>query len=136
MKYTICYISTASQNLKQEEIKDLLEKWKKKNNSKNMKGILLYTEGNFFQVLEGGKTNVIELFEVIKNDERHHAVIQILGKEIDQTGYDGYDADLVTDKNKYNPDKLERYYKPLEGMDVQTKMAAKRMLDVFIETSK
>jgi hypothetical protein len=122
--------------LKQEEIKDLLDRWKKKNNSKNMKGILLYSEGNFFQVLEGEKTNVIELLEVIKKDDRHHSVIQILGKEIDQTGYDGYDADFVTDKNKYNPESMERYYKPLEGMDVQTKMAAKRMLDVFIETTK
>jgi hypothetical protein len=136
MRYTICYLSTASENLKQEEIKDLLDRWKKKNNSKNMKGILLYSEGNFFQVLEGEKTNVIELLEVIKKDDRHHSVIQILGKEIDQTGYDGYDADFVTDKNKYNPESMERYYKPLEGMDVQTKMAAKRMLDVFIETTK
>ncbi len=136
MKYTICYVSTASENLKLEEIKDLLDKWKKKNNSKNMKGILLYSEGNFFQVLEGEKGNLIELFEVIKNDERHHAVIQILGKEIDRVGYDGYDSDFVTGKNTYNPETRERYYKPLEGMDVQTKMVAKRMLDVFIETSK
>lgn len=136
MRYTICYVSTATGDMKQEKIKELLEKWKDKNSEKGIKGILLYSEGNFFQVLEGEKKEINQLFEVIKKDNRHHTIIQILGKNIDETGYDGYDADFVTDKNKYSPEAMERYYKPLEGMDSQIQEVAKRMLDVFIETSK
>ncbi|UJH92847.1 BLUF domain-containing protein [Antarcticibacterium sp. 1MA-6-2] len=136
MRYTICYVSTAIENLEQEKLEQLLQKWKEKNNDEGFKGILLYSEGNFFQVLEGEKRQLLELFENIRKDKRHHSVIQILGKEIDQTGYDGYDADFVTEKNKYSREAMERYYKPLDGMDVQTKEVAKRMLDVFIETSK
>lgn len=136
MRYTICYVSTAVEDIEQEEIKDLLQKWKERNNDDGVKGILLYSEGNFFQVLEGEKKSLLELFENIRKDSRHHSVIQILGKDIDNTGYDGYDADFVTEKNKYSREAMERYYKPLKGMDAQTQEVAKRMLDVFIETSK
>lgn len=136
MRYTICYVSTAVEDIEQEEIKDLLKKWKEKNNDDGVKGILLYSEGNFFQVLEGEKKSLLELFENIRKDSRHHSVIQILGKDIDNIGYDGYDADFVTEKNKYSSEAMERYYKPLKGMDAQTQEVAKRMLDVFIETSK
>lgn len=62
MRYAICYVSTAAKNLTSPEINDLLDFSKKTNTRKDIKGVLLYSEGNFFQVLEGEKADILELF--------------------------------------------------------------------------
>lgn len=136
MRYTICYVSTATSELNEEKVPGLLQKIEKANNRNEVKGILLYSSGNFFHVMEGDKDHILELYNQIENDERHTNIIQIVGKEMETTAFDGFVTDVVTEENKYDPAILKEYLEPLEGMDPKTKEIAKRMLEVFIETSE
>ncbi|MCM4160941.1 BLUF domain-containing protein [Antarcticibacterium flavum] len=135
MRYTICYVSTATAKLDKEKVSSLLKKIEESNNKNDVKGILLYSDGNFFHVMEGEKQYILELFSEIKSDRRHTNIIQIVGKEMETTAFDGFVTDIVTDENKYDSKTFQEYLEPLEGMDPKTKEVAKRMLEVFIETS-
>ena len=55
MQYAISYVSTVSPNLTEQEIKEVLKFSQNLNIEFNITGILLYSEENFFQVLEGKK---------------------------------------------------------------------------------
>ncbi len=136
MRYTICYVSSAATGLDEKEVKSLLQQSQESNNRNKVKGVLLYSSGNFFHVMEGEKPHIIELFSHIENDKRHTSIIQIVGKEMETTAFDGFVTDIVTEENKYDPEALKEYLEPLEGMDPKTKEVAKRMLQVFMETSE
>lgn len=136
MRYAICYVSTATKKFAKEEIDDLLKVSKEKNNEKDIRGFLLYSEGNFFQIMEGQKNTVLDLYTKIQKDPRHETIIQILGKEIPQGAFDGFETDVVTDNNKYDPEIMEDYLFHIKGLDDQTQAVVERMLEVFIETRK
>lgn len=53
--YTICYVSKASENTTNDDIKDIFKVTEKANNATGISGILLHSFDNFFQVLEGEK---------------------------------------------------------------------------------
>lgn len=135
MRYTICYVSSATEKLDKEKVKNLLKKVEESNNRNNVKGILLYSDGNFFHVMEGEKSYILELFSEIENDKRHTNIIQIVGKDMETTAFDGFVTDIVTEENKYDSEAFKDYLEPLEGMEPKTQAVAKRMLEVFIETS-
>ena len=46
--------------------------------------MLLYAGGNFFQVLEGEKSDVEEIYEAIMNDDRNKGNIVIVKEEINE----------------------------------------------------
>jgi len=134
MKYAICYVSNASKNLNLQKIKILLDLWQKKNNSFEIKGILLYSEGNFFQILEGEKDLVLPLFHKIQKDSRHYGLIQIIGQDIAEGSFDGYKADIL---NENSPEKFQvpkEYTEVLNGMSPEVKIPMERMLENFIAT--
>ena len=82
MDSIISYVSTANHKLSDFDIIDLLNFTKFNNDTLDITGILMYTEGNFFQVLEGQKNTVEMIFEKIKKDYRHHNIIKMLDKKI------------------------------------------------------
>lgn len=134
MRYAIAYVSTASKDLKESEIKTILENSVAWNNRQGLTGILLYSEGNFFQIMEGEEGVIKDLFESIKQDPRHHNVLQIFGKEIHREAYDGYKADFISANADYDPKKFESYLKQIEVLDDPTRKAVKNMLKAFILT--
>lgn len=134
MRYAICYISTAVKDLPVDEVQNLFHHAGEKNRKNDVKGILLYSKGNFFQVLEGNKEYVMSLFSIIEEDPRHHTIIQVVGKEISQGAFDGYEFDVVTENNKYDPNLLKDYLEPLKGMDTKVQDVVQNILEVFIDT--
>lgn len=60
--------------MSQDDLKDILQDSRESNISKDVTGMLLYIEGRFFQVLEGEKEGIDELYEHISRDERHRDV--------------------------------------------------------------
>ena len=89
---------------------------------RNIKGILLYSQGNFFQVLESefdNKQIILDLYENIKNDGRHYDVIKIMEKQTSAPSFSKYNtafkavfksADIkelysfLKEEEKYNPE--------------------------------
>jgi hypothetical protein len=79
----IVYRSRELHPLGQEEILDILRKSQNKNLRKRISGLLIYREGQFLQLLEGPKTEVEELFQIIAQDPRHHEIVIIDRHDVD-----------------------------------------------------
>jgi uncharacterized membrane protein (DUF373 family) len=73
----LTYASTAIIDFSPEDLLSLLKTSRINNGARNITGILLYTHGIFFQVLEGDEAAVDATFDSIKKDKRHKDVILI-----------------------------------------------------------
>jgi hypothetical protein len=80
----LVYVSSATKEMHQEELLELLKQSREKNKEKNLTGMLLYANGNFFQVLEGEQSDVIALYNKIIKDERHRNCFEIDQSEIEE----------------------------------------------------
>ena len=68
--YQLVYTSTKNKSCDEKEIQKILESCKKNNPSKEITGVLLHSDEHFIQYLEGSK-DIINLYDLIKNDSRH-----------------------------------------------------------------
>ncbi|MGJ3239338.1 MAG: BLUF domain-containing protein [Anaerolineae bacterium] len=84
MLTTLIYGSTASYEMKQEDLKKILVTSRRNNEKAHITGMLLYKNKNFLQVLEGEEDALDELYEKIKQDKRHHSVYTIMKRKIKQ----------------------------------------------------
>ncbi len=78
----LIYASTAVNDFDQQELVVLLRKAREANAQVGITGMLLYIEGNFFQVLEGEPAAVDRQFAKIALDKRHAKVVTIIKEPI------------------------------------------------------
>jgi hypothetical protein len=79
MLYTILYISNADRAFNNEEVKELVTESRNWNRLHGITGFLAYVEGildgqtrcQFIQVVEGEKSDMDDVFTIIKEDPRH-----------------------------------------------------------------
>ncbi len=101
MKYVISYVSTASSELTDSDIRSLFNFVNDFNNKEGITGILIFSNGNFFQILEGEQKIVSLVFEKIKKDIRHHSIIKMLDKEITTSSFFGYTSSFTSEFSDY-----------------------------------
>ena len=82
--YRIIYLSSASKLLSDDELNYLLKSSKIKNKKYNITVLLLYIDGDFLQVIEGEKQDVLNLFELIKRDERNRSIICVFNENVEK----------------------------------------------------
>jgi len=83
-----CYCSaSAIGNVSPEVLSDILNKSRIANGKVNITGILLYCEQSFFQLLEGDRSAVNTLFEIISSDKRHTRVTKIIMESINEKSF-------------------------------------------------
>ncbi|MBN1667509.1 MAG: diguanylate phosphodiesterase [Anaerolineales bacterium] len=78
----LIYCSAARYLLNQQELADLLCVGRRNNAKVDITGMLLYSQGSFFQVLEGDEQSVERLFSTIQQDPRHHSITVIVREPI------------------------------------------------------
>lgn len=86
----ISYLSTVHPKVTNKEIDDLLEYVNIANNAIGVSGFLLFSEGTFFQVLEGPDEIVLGLFEKISKDTRHFSLIKMIDDYRENTSFSSY----------------------------------------------
>ncbi len=133
MRYAISYVSTASRSISEAEIETLLNQSLVSNKKNNIAGILLYSDGNFLQVLEGEKEKVTQLYENIQADERHHSVLKILGREISEVLYEGYASNFILEQPRDFDDALDVYLDPLKDLDKSSQKLIQQMIILFLK---
>lgn len=74
---TLIYGSSATHEMTETQLLDLLNTAKSNNEEVGITGMLLYKGGNFLQVLEGEKEAVESLYNKIRKDPRHKSVMTI-----------------------------------------------------------
>jgi hypothetical protein len=84
---TVAYLSYATREMSDQDLKDLLVKARAKNRKDNITGMLLYRDKVFLQVLEGEQEIVEAMLKVICNDPRHHNVTVIYRTGIGQRAF-------------------------------------------------
>ncbi|WP_142785352.1 BLUF domain-containing protein [Changchengzhania lutea] len=109
MIYTICYVSSASHTIQEDELNSLFESTKTLNHLNSITGILLYLEGNFLQILEGEERQLKSLMEKIEMDDRHHNIIIILNKKNKVRIFKEYNSGFSIIKSKSNLADLKTY---------------------------
>jgi hypothetical protein len=80
--HTLVYTSVASQKMTDDALKDILGKSRRKNDTGEITGMLLYMDPYFIQVLEGEEAAITTAFDRIKQDPRHQKVSIIYKKPI------------------------------------------------------
>jgi len=83
----LIYTSAATQEFSRSNLIELLDKARSYNQSLEVTGLLLYTKGSFFQILEGKANVVYELFKKIEQDPRHSQVTTILQETIPKRSF-------------------------------------------------
>ncbi|WP_436514553.1 BLUF domain-containing protein [Ekhidna sp. To15] len=74
--HRLVYTSFRKPNCDEKEIQNILESCKKNNPQRDITGILLHSDKRFIQYIEGQKDDVLELYNLIKDDDRHTSVNQ------------------------------------------------------------
>ncbi len=83
----LTYLSTATHLMTQRELDQLLSVSRTNNQQTGISGVLLYHEGCFFQYIEGEYDALQLLFTHIKQDPRHHNIIELYAQSIPQRGF-------------------------------------------------
>ena len=79
--------ASTTSNLTEEALNIILSESRENNKANNISGILLYQDGSFFQVLEGGRTQIDDLYRKISADKRHSNVTKIIEEEIEERSF-------------------------------------------------
>lgn len=86
----LIYASAASVPFDTEDLKDLLEKARRRNQSVDVTGLLLYDQGSFLQVLEGPAQAVEEIHQRISQDPRHKEMLLLYKGDIEERSFESW----------------------------------------------
>jgi len=81
--YSLVYVSTATRLLAMDDIGRLLDKARQRNLDQDVTGVLLYSDGNFMQCLEGPAARLASVYETIKSDSLHFGIIDLVRESIE-----------------------------------------------------
>lgn len=85
--HTLVYTSVASHKMTDDALKDILAKSRRKNDSGDITGMLLYMDPYFIQALEGEEAAITALFDQIEHDPRHQKVSIVYKKPITERSF-------------------------------------------------
>jgi hypothetical protein len=88
--YQLLYLSSAKQELTEDVLHKILAETQQRNAAIDITGLLLHSDGNIIQIIEGAKHHVEQLFAKIEKDTRHHQVIVLSRKEVSQRDFPEY----------------------------------------------
>lgn len=88
--FQIIYISSANDELTEDALLKLLASSQQRNASRGITGILLHSDGNIIQVIEGPREAVETLYVKIAADLRHRGVTLVARKAVLQRDFPDY----------------------------------------------
>ncbi|HUA37718.1 MAG TPA: BLUF domain-containing protein [Candidatus Sulfopaludibacter sp.] len=133
--YQIVYTSVATAPFSRDELIELLKGSVRRNTRAGITGLLLYQSGAFIQALEGEKEALMDLFEKISRDPRHHHIIRLIQGPIKERYYPNSAMafrDLDSPELRRLPGYSEFLNTPLNGELLAKNIpACKRLLLLF-----
>jgi len=80
---SIIYVSTAVSLFTEQQLESLLIEARRQNLDSNVTGVLLYSDGNFMQCIEGPADSIRITYDRILASRRHIDVVQLLDRRIE-----------------------------------------------------
>ncbi len=87
---SITYVSSASIQFNEATLVDLVEQCQRSNLRLGVTGILVYSDGNFMQVIEGPDLPTTALYDRICRDTRHRGVTTVHQQAIERRDFQGW----------------------------------------------
>lgn len=132
---SLVYVSSASHDMHDDELKAILEVSRRNNEKRDVTGMLLYRDGFFIQALEGEEDIVMEVFEKIKHDDRHKNVILVYRNPVPQRMFGSWKMGF--NKLRDTEEKIEGYTtwlrKPTAEFLTEEPSRARLLLESFRE---
>lgn len=72
--YEMVYVSKCVDGITNDQVIDLILQGRSRNLNLGVTGLLIYSNGRFYQWLEGSKSKVLDVYGSILNDKRHYDV--------------------------------------------------------------
>ena len=82
--YFLIYASYATRDWTDQELFDLLSTSRLRNSHRGITGLLVYAQRRFLQIIEGKQSQVLELYERIKDHPGHKNAMVLLDDEQDE----------------------------------------------------
>ncbi|WP_081415714.1 BLUF domain-containing protein [Aquimarina latercula] len=135
MWQTISYVSTASRFLTNSDVNELFEYVKVNNNRLKITGILMYSDGNFFQILEGEKKLIHDLFKKILLDSRHYDIIKIFDHEMTKPSFSKYNSNFSTINKRSEHSELQQFLEKEKSNNPETFKSISYLTNKFMQLS-
>ena len=103
------YASKASEAFVEGELAELMQQSRSNNLRSELTGMLLYCEGNFFQVLEGDEEAVKSVYRSIEKDPRHDDMVKIIEEGIAERSFGDWSMGLMTATRKEIAEEVEGF---------------------------
>ncbi len=134
--YRIIYLSSATTKFTSKEIISLLNASRKRNEVNEITGLLLYSDGNFLQIIEGEKKAILKLYSKISIDSRHKNIIKVFEGIVDSREYPNWRMGFnVIDKKLYKRSiNLETFTRDYSENHQDT--IASIFIETFLKSSK
>ncbi len=87
---SITYVSLAMSQFNEASLLNLVAQCQRNNERLGVTGILVYSDGNFMQVIEGADLVIDALYERIKLDARHRGVVTVHQQAIEFREFQGW----------------------------------------------
>lgn len=84
MLHQVLYLSTSLTEMATTELDDILAVSRRNNPPRSITGLLMYAKGGFFQLLEGPREAVQDLYQTIEHDVRHRGIITMLDRPVEK----------------------------------------------------
>ncbi|WP_093411154.1 BLUF domain-containing protein [Salegentibacter flavus] len=97
------------------------------NNSHDITGVLLYSETNFFQLIEGEEKEIKDLYSRIEKDPRHRNIIKFVDKPVIRPAFDGFISKIITDAT--NDSDLKKYLRHTEVLEPKARKAVNKVIE-------
>jgi hypothetical protein len=102
------YVSSASVDMTDQQLANLLEMSRENNKKRGITGMLLYRGGDFMQVIEGPAANIEHLLKALAEDKRHTGMMILKKTYIPERQFSGWQM-AFRDLNGADVTKLEGY---------------------------
>ncbi len=137
MHYAISYVSSASYIIEPSELVELLDQTEVRNNEYGVKGLLVYSDGNFFEVLEGEEEKIRELYDIIKDDPRHNNIITIFEKYVntDLIEEDNDEKSFISQNTQFRKIRIGNFKECIKDLDGGTQNVVNSILTQFGKNS-
>jgi FAD-dependent sensor of blue light len=129
--YQVVYSSAAVEVFSEAQLTELLARARVNNQRLGVTGMLLYHEGSFLQVVEGEAEVLEALFKTISRDKRHHRVVPLLKRPVEERHFGNWKMGFAAVKNL--PKNMPGYsdYLRQRGDPAEAGNAAARLLAAF-----
>src|SRR5437868_15228323 len=90
MLVRLIYASRAADSVNADALAPVMKASRTRNAAAGITGVLVFSDGVFLQLLEGGRSAVSALYNRIARDERHRDVVLLAYDEVTERRFSGW----------------------------------------------